>query len=352
MSTKTAKVLQVIAFILILLSTAFVVVGWLVFKDELMALVNAPAEYAQAEFTPWLLFIETGFMLLLALIWLLVLLSKPGRGTTIAMTVILSILLIGYFAVGKPFLNVWLQQKAAEAGVYNLAALSTYHYGASTLANFALIPGVFLMVLSLGSACGKNFKTQTQETEEQSVQESYGQRPVEQPNVQRPQYGQPNGQRPQFGQPGPQMQQYGQGYGQKPQMQNTGYAPRTETMQNTGYLPKVDVPQNTGYIPKVDVPQETGTLPPIDSLAHKTGAIPPVEFSKPTQTPSSPILYPWMKAYGAPKEEAAESQGTAEVTEALEDAVEDVIPDDLPTVEVPEDLPAEKLPEESKELGF
>ena len=340
-----------IAFILILLTMAFVLAGWLALKEQLLALVQAPSEYLQVEFTPWMMIIEVGFVLLLALIWLLVLLSKPGRGTTIAMTVILSILLIGYFAVGKPFLNVWLQQKVAAEGMYNLAALSMYNYGAGTLANFAFIPGLFLMVLSLGCACGKNFKTQTQETEEQSVQESYGQRPVEQPNVQRPQYGQPNGQRPQFGQPGPQMQQYGQGYGQKPQMQNTGYAPRTEAMQNTGYIPKVDVPQNTGYIPKVDAPQETGTLPPIDSLAHKTGAIPPVEFSKPTQTPSSPILYPWMKAYGAPKE-AAESQSAAEVTEALEDAAEDLVPDDLPAVEAPDDTPAEGLPEESKELNF
>ncbi|MBO4288695.1 MAG: hypothetical protein J5865_01170 [Lachnospiraceae bacterium] len=380
MSTKTAKVLHVIAFILIVLTMAFVLVGWLAFKNELMTLVQSTEEYMQAEFTPWMLIIEVGFVLLLALIWLIVLLNRPGRGGTIAMTIIMSILLIGFYAVGKPFLNVWLQQKAAESGVYSLAALSQFNYAAGTIANFAFIPGLFLMVLSLGSACGKNFKKQAEEqpaVQPEQEQPAYEQRTGaqqygQQPGMQRPQYGQQGARQPQYQQPN-----YQQGYGQRPQMQNTGYIPKLDAMQNTGYIPKVDAAQNTGYIPKVDAMQNTGyipkvdapqntgyipkvepvqqsmgTLPPVDAQAHKTGAIPPVSFSKPTQTPSSPIIYPWMKAAGAPREEApaAEVQSVSDAAEKLDDVMEDVLPEEVPSAELLEE--AAELPEETLDQKF
>ena len=291
MSTKTAKVLHVIAFILILLTMAFVLVSFLMFKTELLNLVHAPQELLDVSFTPWGLIIEVGFILLLALIWLLVLMNRPGRGATISMTVIMAILLIGYFAVGKPFLNVWLQQKAAAEGVYSLSALSQFNYVASTIANFAFVPGLVLMVLSLGSACGKNFKLQEEEVPE-PVQQPYVQRPVNQPvqqtGMQRPQYSQP--------------QSYQQNYGQKPAMQNTGYIPKVDAMQNTGYIPKTDLPsQNTGYIPKVDMPsQNTGYIPKVEAPSQNTVSTAPAAPVKTEETPAPAVIYPWMKAAGAP----------------------------------------------------
>lgn len=275
MSTKTAKVLQVIAFILILLTMAFVLVGWLFFKNELMSMVQASPEIMGVEVTPWALIIEVAFVLLLALIWLLVLLNNPGRGTTIAMTVIMSILLIGYFAVGRAFLNVWTQQRAGDP--MSVAALSTFLYAERTLAYFAFVPGLFFMVLSLGSACGKNYKEQEGEEPVQEVQQPYVQRPYEQ----RPPYGQ----QPAYPQ---------QGYGQQPVMQNTGYIPKVEVPQNTGYIPKVEMPQNTGYVPKVEAPVQ-----PAETAPAKPAQ---------TETAAAPVIYPWMKAAGAPapKEEVPE----------------------------------------------
>ena len=285
MSTKTAKVLHVIAFILILLTMAFVLVGWLAFKEQLIGLASIPSEYTQTEFVPWGLIIEVGFVLLLALIWLLVLLGKPGRGASIAVTIILSILMIGYFAVGKAYLNVWLTQKSAEQGPGSLAAISAFNSVASTLANFAFVPGLFLMVLSLGSACGKNFKPAKEEEPAETVQEPVRQTYGNRPNVQPAQ--QTYSQRPQYGQ---------QSYGQNPAMQNTGYIPKVDAMQNTGYMPKVDAMQNTGYIPKVDAMQNTGYIPKAD-LAQNTAA---VSADRPAQA-SAAVIYPWMKAAGAPQ---------------------------------------------------
>ncbi len=321
MSTKTAKVLHVIAFILILLTMIFMVVGWLLFKNELLSLVHASPELLEAEAAPWALIIEVGFVLVLALIWLLVLLNRPGRGTTIAMTVILSILLIGYFAVGRPFLNVWDQQRAAATGPVSLAALAQLKYVLSTIGNFAFVPGVFFMILSLGSACGKNFKEQAEEEPEQEVQQPYVQRPnVQQPGMQRPPYGQ----QPAYPQ---------QGYGQQPMMQNTGYIPKVDAMQNTGYVPKVDAMQNTGYVPKVDAMQNTGFVPKAEAPVQNVETVP----AKPAQaeTAAAPVIYPWMKAAGAPapKEEAPEIQTPEIVLPEIEISEADPEPEALSTAE-------------------
>ncbi len=69
--------------------------------------------------------------------------------------------------------------------------------------------------------------------------------------------------------------------------------------QNTGYIPKVDVPQNTGYIPKVEVPQNTGYIPKVDA-AQNTGVIPPVKPAQESAGTAGQVIYPWMKAAGAP----------------------------------------------------
>ena len=305
MSTKTAKVLHVIAFILILLTMAFVLVGWLFFKEQLMMLVQAPEEFFSVEFTPWVLIIEVAFVLLLALIWLLVLVNNPGRGATIAMTVIMAILLIGYFAVGKPFLNIWAQQMAAQNGATALAALSQFNYAAGTIANFAFVPGVILMILSLGSACGKNFKTaEEEETVQEPARQPYSQRPAAQTYAQRPQYSGQQG----YGQ---------QGYSQKPVSQNTGYIPPvsmpsqntgyippvTAPSQNTGYIPPVTAPsQNTGYIPTVDIP-ETDTVSEMEEEIPAMETLPPVATAASNERDAAPVIYPWMKAAGAPKEQ-------------------------------------------------
>ena len=288
MSTKTAKVLHVIAFILIVLTMAFVLLGWLVFKDKLMLLVGGSVEMMNVDVVPLGAIIEVGFVLLLAVIWLLVLLAKPGRGATIAMTIILAVLLIGYFAVGKAFLNAWLQQRVAAEGAMNLAAYSQFNYVLTTIMNFAFVPGVILMILSLGSACGKNFKPDV-EPEQEPERPVYTQRPAQaaqQNYAGRPQYSQSG-----YGQ---------QNYGQQPKPQNAGYAPKQDAVtQNTGYIPKVEVPQNTGYIPKVEVPQNTGYIPKVDA-AQKTGVIPPVKPAQESAGTAGQVIYPWMKAAGAP----------------------------------------------------
>lgn len=293
MSTKTGKVLHVIAFILIVLTMAFVLLGWLVFKDKLMLLVGGSVEMMSVDVVPLGAIIEVGFILLLALIWLLVLLAKPGRGATIAMTIILAVLLIGYFAVGKAFLNAWLQQRVAAEGAMNLAAYSQFNYVLTTIMNFAFVPGVILMILSLGSACGKNFKPE-EEPEQEPERPVYTQRPAQ--AAQQNYAG-----RPQYSQSGYGQQNYGQqNYGQQPKPQNAGYAPKQDAVtQNTGYIPKVDVPQNTGYIPKVEVPQNTGYIPKVDA-AQNTGVIPPVKPAQESAGTAGQVIYPWMKAAGAP----------------------------------------------------
>ena len=341
MSTKTSKVLHIIAFILIFLTMAFVIVGWLMFRPELINLVSSSPELSRMQPVPWENIIEVGFVLLLALIWLIVLLAKPGRGATITMTIIISLLLAAYYAVGGAYLQVFFMSDIASEGAMAIAAYSSLKTSMTICTHFALVPGITLMLLSLGGACGKNFKkTAEVRSEEQPDYDRYRQ-PVQQPDYGRaPQpvqqgYGrQDYGQQPQYGAVNRPEAAYGAQQYARPQWQqpNTGYAPRTEPVsQNTGYIPRVEpVNQNTGYIPKVEpVSQNTGYIPKVEPVTQNTGYSPADETlsntgtlprmdeyadyaqqipePKPAAQPEQPVIYPWQLQAGAPEADKQEN---------------------------------------------
>ena len=303
MSTKTSKVLHIIAFILIFLAAAFVIVGWLFLKDVLMSLMSASADLLKVDLVPWENIIEVGFVLFLALIWLIVLLAKPGRGATIAFTIIITVLLIAYYAVGYAFLNAYFNQEAAYDGAIALASYSTFKSVLSICSRFALAPGVVLMLLSMGGACGKSFKETARKAAPQQPVQQYGGQ-WQQP-VQRPAAGAAAMGAAAYGsmQARPAQQAAPQWQNQSA-MQNTGYIPNMQPVnQNTGYIPKTEpASQNTGYIPPVNEAFATGTLPKLDEYAEELPQTAEAAAAQAVPDPE-PVIYPWQKQAGAPKAE-------------------------------------------------
>ena len=330
MSTKTSKTLHIFAFILILLTMVFVLVGWLFLKEWVIGLMSGVPEYQTADIVPWENIIEAGFVLFIALIWLIILLTRPGRGATITWTIILSVLLIAYYAFGIHYLaTFFIGRMTMEGG--NYAAYSIFKSAMTILSHFGLVPGGVLMLLSMGGACGKSFK----ETHAAEPEPAEMRRPEARPAPAQPQYGYGQQAAPQ------QMPTFSAGAGYRPQenqwqtyqqpsaMQNTGYIPKMEAFgQDTGYIPKADTfTQDTGYIPKVEAPmQNTGYIPNVEPSVPDVDDL--YEIENPVQNfeqmplaqeqtpaaeqpkPASQIIYPWQKAAGAPKEQAEPEEKT------------------------------------------
>ncbi len=160
MSTKAAKILHFIAFGLIVMSFAMVFITWLVLREDLLALGSSSPAVMQAKFVPWELIIQSLFTLILAAVWFVILLNRPDRSTTIAMAIVIPTLLAGYYALLKFVLSVTFTAVNSRMGANTLAALAAFNSLAGVLTGAFLVPGTVLMLLSLGGACGRDFKAE------------------------------------------------------------------------------------------------------------------------------------------------------------------------------------------------
>lgn len=147
---KAAKKLQIIAVALYAAALMLLVVC-ILGQDLIKSIYGLDPSLREIRVIPYPSIISGVIHLALALVWLVVLLRKPDRRTTIIITVITGVIFIGY-AVLSPFISSMFSMLIVQSG--KAAAYSAVLSGTSLVTSFIASPAPFLMFLSLGIACG------------------------------------------------------------------------------------------------------------------------------------------------------------------------------------------------------
>ena len=160
MKVKTAQVLQIIATILYLIAFIAGVVS-IFFQQEIKELFTPDAAVINYRSVPYASLIISLVFLLLAVIYLILVLSVKSRGGSIASVIIMSILTIvlwvGMETAGRVFVNYLVAAEGATA----LASYSLLENAVSTASKVLMIPATALMFLSMGGFQGKPYKEKT-----------------------------------------------------------------------------------------------------------------------------------------------------------------------------------------------
>ncbi len=148
-----AVVLRALAFLAVLLMT--------VLQEPVKRLYGVGEEVAVFRTVPWGIIVQTLIWLILAVVVLLVLLKRPGRGGTIVLTVATA-LLWGFFSVVFfPVLSVvFTRVTAGQGGTQAIASASALSSALSLALPILSTPASILSLLALGGACGKDFRSE------------------------------------------------------------------------------------------------------------------------------------------------------------------------------------------------
>ena len=161
MSLKAAKTLQIIAFILFAFALLLSVVS--IFAQNLIkSIYSSPADTYDVTVIPYQSIIYCFMRTLFALIYLLIICGHPTRKGTIAITIVMAILFIVFNTVISPVVSVIITGLMANYGTMMYAAYSVVSTGVSFITGLFTAPATILMFLSLGGACGKDYRLQSQ----------------------------------------------------------------------------------------------------------------------------------------------------------------------------------------------
>ena len=157
MKSKTCIILSALAFGLRALALIAVLL-LTVLQEPVTRLYNTDPEVAAIHTVPWSSIIPALIWLILAGVILLVLLKRPRRGGTIALTVVSAVLYAVLGVLIFPALGLALTQAIARQGADALASSSALSSAISTVTGFLSTPASILSLLALGGACGKSFR--------------------------------------------------------------------------------------------------------------------------------------------------------------------------------------------------
>ena len=168
MKVKTAQVLQIIATVLYLLSFIACIVS-IFFQQEIKGLFAQDPAVINCRSVPYASLIISLVFLLLAVIYLILVLSIRSRGGSIAAVIIMAFLVIviwiGMETVGSVFVNCMVAAEGATA----LASYSVLENAVRMGTEVLMIPATALMFLSMGGFCGKPFKEKAAKKKEQAA---------------------------------------------------------------------------------------------------------------------------------------------------------------------------------------
>lgn len=147
-----AMALRALALIVILLMT--------VLQEPVKQLYSADPEVAAIHTVPWSSIISALVWLILAGVILLVLLKRPGKGGTIALTVVSAVLCAVLGVVIFPAVNLLFTRALVQQGDMAYASYASLSSAINTVTGFLNTPALILSLLALGGACGKSFRAE------------------------------------------------------------------------------------------------------------------------------------------------------------------------------------------------
>ena len=159
MKPKTCIVLSALSFGLRALAL-IVVLLMTVLQEPIKRLYNPDPEIAAIHTVPWAAIVQALIWLILAGVILLVLLKRPGRGGTIALTIVSAVLYAFVGVVVSMVLNLFVTRGIALKGTLELTSSTALTNAIGTATAFLNTPALILSLLALGGACGKNFRTE------------------------------------------------------------------------------------------------------------------------------------------------------------------------------------------------
>lgn len=132
-----------------------------VLQEPVKRLYGVGEEVAVFRTVPWPAIVQALLWLILAVVVLLVLLKRPGRGGTIVLTVVTA-LLCGFFSVVFfPALSVVFTRAATgQGGTQAIASSAALSNAMNLVLPFLSTPATILSLLALGGACGKDFRSE------------------------------------------------------------------------------------------------------------------------------------------------------------------------------------------------
>lgn len=142
--------LRALALIVVLLMT--------VLQEPVKLLYHTDPEVAAIHTVPWTAIVLALIWLILAGVILLVLMKRPGRGATIALTIVSALLYAFVGVVVSLVLNLFVTRGMAMKGTLELASSSVLSSAINAVMAFLSTPALILSLLALGGACGKSFR--------------------------------------------------------------------------------------------------------------------------------------------------------------------------------------------------
>lgn len=160
MKQKTCIILSTLAVVLRALAL-IAILTLTVLQEPMKRLFGVNEEIAAIRTVPWGIIVQTLIWLILAVVVLLVLLKRPGRGSTIVLTVVTA-LLCGFFSVVFfPALSVVFTRAATgQGGTQAIASSAALSNAMNLVLPFLSTPATILSLLALGGACGKDFRSE------------------------------------------------------------------------------------------------------------------------------------------------------------------------------------------------
>ena len=157
MKHKTCIVLSALALFLRALAL-IAILTLTVFQEPVKRLYSVSEEIAAVRSVPWSAIVQALIWLILAGIILLVLLKRPGRGGTIALTIVSALLYAFFGVVVSGILQISVTQAISIQGAKEIASNSALSAALSMVTPFLATPASILSLLALGGACGKDFR--------------------------------------------------------------------------------------------------------------------------------------------------------------------------------------------------
>ena len=163
MSTKTSKILQLIAFILFAVAL-LVSIASIFAQVPIKRLYGAGGEILAIRSVPFASIAAAIIHVVLALIFMLVIFGKPSRGAVKALGIVMAVLFVLFDALIIPLIGMGITGLVARRGAAAISSYSVLSSGVSFLTSILSVPATILMFLSIGALFGKDpAKEETQQ---------------------------------------------------------------------------------------------------------------------------------------------------------------------------------------------
>lgn len=160
MSIKTCRTLQLIAVILFATALLLTLLA-IPFQSHIKQIYNPDPAIREVRSIPYEMLISTGFQLLLSVICLAVIASRPSRGGAIALTIVIALLLGIFRVIVYPALSALIIRSISMRGAAAITSHMALSNGLTTfLVNLFACPASILMLLSLGGCIAKKAEKQ------------------------------------------------------------------------------------------------------------------------------------------------------------------------------------------------